>query len=536
MEVNSDKLIPLLNINKLLTKSMKLDNVLQIFVNSAKELIESADAAYLFLYDDESKVLRFAKGVGVNEEIMKCIEISPGESLSGKSFSQQKSLLFARDIEKEMLSMSEVNTTYYNQAVSYRNPKSCFCVPLIYQNECLGILNIDDFKSDESFIEEDTKVLEIIADQCAISIMNSRYVKVMEKQNIILNRSIEIHESFTKLVLENKDIEQILHSISKLINCLVFYKDNNEPEKGFSIYPILSSNEELGYIHYNRNDLSQLDFIALGHGANALALYLVKENALYEKELNLRNNLFEDIIGRISSDELKKIASQFRWDVKWDFVCFIIERKDGGLWNDSKLSEKKKFTTSVEKLCTSICAECLVLVKGLQLVIITPIFKKNVIRRMISLMKEHLKDSKTILYGIGRETTLNQIINSFNEAKDAINYARNTSYKGHIVHYKELGVERLWQKLDEDTLENFVQDYLDSLFTLDDFYQETLFTLIELNKNHKETALSLHIHINTLYKRLRKIEETMDILLENTNDWHNIKTAYQIYKRGVTVK
>jgi sugar diacid utilization regulator len=534
MKTETNKLMRLFEINKLLTKSMKLEHVLETFVSSAMDLIKFADAVFLFLYDEEKNLLQFVEGVGVDKETMRHMAISPGESITGSSFLTKTSMLFTRniDIEKGMVTMSEKNSYFFFKSVNDRKPESSFCVPLVYQDQCLGVINVDSFKRDIKFVEEDMKILEIIADQCAISIMNSRHIRLVESQNYILNKSIDIHKKFTKLVLENKDKDQILAMLSDLLQCMVMYKDTEKTEVGYQSFKILTGNEELGYIHYNRNDLSPLDTVAIEHGATALALNIVRDNALFEKEINLRKEFFQNIISDISLVELRKLATQFKWEVNWNFVCIVMEGKHKSLWDGDKVTEKKRLIKYVENQSKSICAQSFIIAKGLQIIVITPVFNENTVQRIITRITEGWKENSTVIIGIGRQTTLDHIVNSFNEAKDAINYGKNKDIKNHIIHYKQLGVERLYQKVDLETLDNFVKDFLGPLFKIDDVYKETLFKLIELNKNHKETSIALHIHFNTLYKRLKKIEETLDISFENISDWHNIKSAYHIYKQN----
>lgn len=60
-------------------------------------------------------------------------------------------------------------------------------------------------------------------------------------------------------------------------------------------------------------------------------------------------------------------------------------------------------------------------------------------------------------------------------------------------------------------------------------YFVTLAKYIETNKNHKITANQLHIHPNTLYHRLKKIERTLNIQFDRENDWLNLLVAYKIH-------
>ena len=56
----------------------------------------------------------------------------------------------------------------------------------------------------------------------------------------------------------------------------------------------------------------------------------------------------------------------------------------------------------------------------------------------------------------------------------------------------------------------------------------TLRTYIAANRSIPETAKRLHIHQNTLYHRIRKIEEILQVDLNDSNDWLKLLLVYHL--------
>ncbi|MGG2072884.1 helix-turn-helix domain-containing protein [Lysinibacillus irui] len=61
--------------------------------------------------------------------------------------------------------------------------------------------------------------------------------------------------------------------------------------------------------------------------------------------------------------------------------------------------------------------------------------------------------------------------------------------------------------------------------------EETLLMYIKQNGSVGETAKQLHIHVNTLYQRLRKIEEKLTISFQNADDVLRLQLA--CYLKGM---
>ena len=127
--------------------------------------------------------------------------------------------------------------------------------------------------------------------------------------------------------------------------------------------------------------------------------------------------------------------------------------------------------------------------------------------------------------GIGNIST------SYDEAQKALEYLINRN-ESTIIHYEKIGINRLFVHQQPQEIEFFLEETLAPLSSEKDNneLEETLVTYIQLNKSAVDTAKKLHIHINTLYNRLKKIEDLLDISFQNPED--NLKIQLACHLRG----
>ncbi|MGM8213404.1 helix-turn-helix domain-containing protein [Virgibacillus sp. W0430] len=535
MSHSQNKAEKLLEINKILTQSLKIDEVLHNVIQSASELIEVSDVLIIYLYDENTNTLRFAEGEGVNKEKLKNIHFSPGESISGKVFIDQQSKLFSseKEIDMYMKNMNKRNYEAYYEGVHKRKIKSAFCVPLINKNRCLGVLVVDNFNQDGVFTEEDMQVIEAVADQSAIAIDNSNVYRSLKEKNALLTQSISIHNQFYNLIIEDGGIDKVLALLETLIHSTVTYHSTLFYEEKGTFFPIVRGKDVLGVLELEKEfeSLSNMDQIAIEQASMAIALELIKKNALYEKELHFREEVFNQLLEGLSKEDLQRALHYMQWDETWTAQCIVIEGDRERLWEQNNFIEKEWFVRSIEQITNAVTVHSFLFTRAYQLIIIVPKIKENALEQIIRKIESEWGEKKSILYGIGRETAIGDLSISYKEAVRSVGYAK-ANENAHIVEYTKLGFERLLQGVDPAEIEMFMQDKLSRLLVLDPTFLKTLNYFIESNKNHKKTAEQLHIHPNTLYYRLRKIEEELKININNEKDWIDLVIATRLFVSG----
>ncbi|MBT2687406.1 helix-turn-helix domain-containing protein [Bacillus sp. ISL-47] len=526
MTIMQEKISSLLEINRSLTQSLDLEEILKKLVEAAFDLVENADTTILYKLKDDG-LLHFSQGVGVDAGFMSQVKFEPGESLTGLVFLTKKGVIASgHEFREHMSRMSETNYVHFFNGVFRREVKSGILVPLVYKEECIGVLVVDNFDKDVQFTEDEFHILEVVADQAAIAIMNSKLYEEVKRKNNELSHSLDIHRRFTKILLEGRGVSYILETISHILGTPVTYAEIADEKS--SSFPIISSNELFGYFLLKMpiESLTSIQRAALEHAATALSLEFVKQNTLFEKEMHLREEAFHDIINDTRLNQ--RVLEKYQLNEKSRVSCMIIDCKAGFLWDARAILQKEKLIKSLEQVLMKYSETSIVFTKSDQIVALLVNGWKNYDHHLAEEIQKFMTTNKQAVIGLGREVALTEIADSYQEATEAVSYCKNHKHKT-FVTYSELGAERLWLNMDRSLLKKFVSDKMGSLLQMEPEYLQTMQAFLANNKSHKKTAEEMHIHPNTLTYRLKKIENQLDMDFNKKDDWIAIVLAFQIF-------
>ncbi|HDZ87460.1 MAG TPA: sensor domain-containing diguanylate cyclase [Nitrospirae bacterium] len=185
MQKKSDK------INDMSSRIMELyadhRNPLMLFekiVNEAAGIV-NADKCSLMLPDRNGEKLVITAVTGVNRVLLKDIHVKKGEGIAGKAYESRSAIL----IDKEA-GFSE----YHGAPRSFFKTVSCLSLPLSINGDVVGVLNISDKTSGESFSENDIVKLNPFAQQASLLIKLSNYYSSSEEM-----RELSITDPLTNL-------------------------------------------------------------------------------------------------------------------------------------------------------------------------------------------------------------------------------------------------------------------------------------------------------------------------------------------------
>jgi len=160
------------------------DRLLNLVMDALEKRLDF-DRGMILLANRERNRLIYAIGYGYNpehEEHLTGVEFhldrphSRGPAV--ESFRSQKPMLID-DISKIEGTLSKKSYDFARMMGS----KSFICVPIVFENESLGILMVDNVKSTRSLTQSDVSLLMAIATQIAISMNNViSYQKVLESE------------------------------------------------------------------------------------------------------------------------------------------------------------------------------------------------------------------------------------------------------------------------------------------------------------------------------------------------------------------
>jgi diguanylate cyclase (GGDEF)-like protein len=159
-------LLACVEVGKLLTSTLSLQEVLRLIMVKVSQLIEAENWS-LLLRDEVSGELAFDIVVGINEELIKEIRFAPGEGIVGH-VADTCTPMFVSNVQDEPRFSGKVDK------VTGFTTKSICCIPLKIHDKILGVIEIVNVKDMEVFVSRYLSTLTILADYAAIAIENSR--------------------------------------------------------------------------------------------------------------------------------------------------------------------------------------------------------------------------------------------------------------------------------------------------------------------------------------------------------------------------
>jgi len=155
LERKNKELTALLEISKILSSSFNLKDNLYQALKVLSDILEMQRAT-ITLYDPDTNTLQIAVAYGLTEEQMARGKYKIGEGIVGRVF-QTGEPMIVPNIGKEPLFLNRTGARVQKDNVSF------LCVPLKIEDEILGVFSVDRIFSEEIDLEEDVRVLNIVA-------------------------------------------------------------------------------------------------------------------------------------------------------------------------------------------------------------------------------------------------------------------------------------------------------------------------------------------------------------------------------------
>jgi GAF domain-containing protein len=140
--------------------------LLQMIVATAAQVLR-ARAGALLLIDEDTEELVFEVAVGGEAEDVKQFRVPLGHGIAGHV------AVTGQPIAVAEAAADRRAATDIADRVGYR-PDSILCVPLFYDDEVIGVLELLDKEDGSSFTSDDIESLGLFANQAAVAIEHSR--------------------------------------------------------------------------------------------------------------------------------------------------------------------------------------------------------------------------------------------------------------------------------------------------------------------------------------------------------------------------
>lgn len=165
------KMERLMEINIMLNSTLELDQVLDLIIAKAVEMLD-CEAGSILLCSKEKDCLQFSASTSANSKTLTEILIPLTDSLAGTIFTKNAPLV-VNDVSHDIRHNASVAAQ-----INFRT-RSLLGVPMRIQDRVIGVLEALN-KKQGGFTEEDVKILTAIASQAAVAIENAQLVKALQ--------------------------------------------------------------------------------------------------------------------------------------------------------------------------------------------------------------------------------------------------------------------------------------------------------------------------------------------------------------------
>ncbi|WP_134700844.1 helix-turn-helix domain-containing protein [Ammoniphilus sp. YIM 78166] len=566
----------MMEITTSITSTLDREQILRNIIDHALLVLANVDAGYLLLFEEEHQRLIPQAVVGFSPRFFE-FQAAPGEGITGRVFLEGTSLLYnsQEEIYEGMATTHPENYRITLESADTIHPKAMICVPVSIGEKRIGVLAVHQFYKQGLLTPWDVQLMEGFAAHTAIAIQNanlyhkaethfenaSKFSEQLRLKNELLEKRNQIHKELTKLSLHNKGIGGIIRELRQMLQRPLYFYDfinmeatrespmpcenvrrlaqrhkNNsfdygEDHQWLRFFPISSGHEILGCIVTPvQGQLPLLDEVIIEQGASILALEFMKTLSLLEKYNRKTHELFNELLQNENSEFLANRSIDLKLSPHSSIFLVIIENLNAydpyrlDLDIHRLIYRIKSNLTHQPKLIYGFNNRAIALFS------LEPSESFHyTLKDLQALHQEYEKrfdcSLRTAISAV--HPGLVHARKCYEEAQKVLSFL--SARKQHqVLCYEEMGMNRLFMG-QQSEIESFIEETLSPLWRSGhDELEKTLQVFLSHNQSAAPAAEELHIHVNTLYKRLKKIEELLQVQFQDGTSLLRVQLAYHL--------
>ena len=316
------------------------------------------------------------------------------------------------------------------------------------------------------------------------------------------------------------------------------------PELGLTapriITPVLAGHENLGYLSIidHPQHLEDLAMMAVEHAATVIALEMIKQREVAEAEDRVRGELVDDLLNGTFGDQanVQRRARHLRYDLSVPHRVLVVDVdhfrqfiKDRRYEEGRVIAVKHQLFQLVTGAVRRQHSRHLVTAHSDSVIVLVPQPADGTDpdgEALAARLRQVVAESElgmTVSVAIGRLCTRPEDFRpAFIEAQRALDLMVRFGKREQIINYDRLGVYRLLAQVEDRAgLEAFAGRMLAPLVDYDRArgtpLLKTLEVYLQQHGNLRQSSRDLHIHLNTLHYRLRRISEVTGVDLKDAD-------------------
>ncbi len=541
---------------------------LDIIVNEILEKtlsIVQADAGLLWEYDADLNQLFCKAYKGIAGDIALSLRLKLGEGLIGKTYLRGTPKLYYNldEIKNDINDFSAENKDAMTKLFGKDEINSAYLMPIYVNKQIECILIIYRAQRNTPFSPADIETLNIFSGLIEIALSNARGLIALKAQIGSLRKCNNLYATLTDFSINNSGISNIVNELSRaleipvvVINLMTnerypqnafgdtsiisaltqknvknndaFIVESESCGESYKIYPITAEGSCLGYLIVQPEETDYpLKRMLLEVGRMVLAVEFSKAQSRLDISYKRMAQSFSELLSANNSASLAEKCADLGINIKANYAVLVFafllnennELQESTIFR--VISYIKKELGASQKLIFGSHERIMAL-----LAVQSADWQRTTSRQIDGISRYLLQRENLMLCaGLGSPCNgVSEIAKSHHEAEKALLYQLSQQKSG-LQQYAQMGINQVFVNLSSDDAATFLSSVLKPLSEKSENLEATLITYIESSYSLKKTAQKLFIHPNTLYQRLKKIENCLNISFDNPDDLLKLQLA-----------
>jgi Nif-specific regulatory protein len=199
----------LLEVSKVLNSSFDLEKNLSRTMRVLGDFLEM-ERGSVFLFDQTTKELKIVAAQGLTKEQIARGKYKIGEGIVGRVLEKGAPMVIP-NVGEEPLFLNKTGSRFKKGGISF------LCVPIRFKGESIGVLSADRiFKDSEVTIDEDIRVLEIVASIIAQYAVLWNHYRESEQERENLKRQLKGKYSLPNIIGTSDRMQEVFEAVHRV--------------------------------------------------------------------------------------------------------------------------------------------------------------------------------------------------------------------------------------------------------------------------------------------------------------------------------
>ncbi len=309
------------------------------------------------------------------------------------------------------------------------------------------------------------------------------------------------------------------------------------------VIPIVGAETNLGFLccWAKTSNALESDIVLFEYGSTVLALEWTKQEAIKEARDRIKGEFLEEVLSGKYNPSIENQAQNLGLKTN-DFYAVILCKIDQEHPAIRQMPEnirmhKEEWRKRLEFILNQESIQGIVLLNPTYVFALMSFPEeedKQTARNKVKQIATKMESGHSpVRIGIGRvHKNLVHLNKSYEDAEKCLQILESHPEK-QIMSFVEVGIYRFFLQHSTEELELYLTDVLGPLQRYDRQknrnFMKTLLFYVKYDKELNRITNELSIHPNTLYYRMKRIQDILDVNFEHPEEWFNIQLACQVY-------